>query len=423
MSIQFSKLPNGLRIVTDSTSGIDSLAIGIWVGVGTRHEKLSENGITHMLEHMIFKGTPTRTSKQISDLVEDAGGHFNAYTGRETTAYYVRILNDHLDLSLDVLSDMLQNSTFPEDEIERERAVILQEIKMYEDNPDDLVFEYAQKSAFPEQALGASGLGTPEIVGKISQTDLKKYIATHYAPERIVISCAGDIDHDIFTKKVAHYFTKIPAPSQTGGDSGYCKAHYAPTASRIDKDTEQAHIIMGFEGLARLDPRYPAQRILSNILGGGTSSRLWQEVREKHGLVYTIQSFQDSYQDGGLFGIYAGTGPDELEKLVPLAIDQIRSMKDSVTDQELTRAKTQITSSTRMAREKMMTRADQQGRYVLNHGTPFEVSPFVEKVNAVTAQNVIDLANDIFARPLLLSAIGPIGKLISTEDIQNKLIS
>ncbi len=421
MTIQLTTLPNGLRIVTDHASGMDSLALGVWVGVGTRHENLSENGIAHMLEHMMFKGTPSRTSKQISDQIEDAGGHFNAYTGRETTAYYIRILRDHLDLSLDVLSDMIQNSIFPEDEIERERAVILQEIKMYEDNPDDLVFEYTQKSAFPDQALGSSGLGTPDIVSKISRLDLKNYIGLHYAPNRIVISCAGDIDHDEFVKKIARVFSNLPANNLEGQDPGYKAARYAPSHSLLQKDTEQAHIVLAFEGLSRLDPRYPTQRILSNILGGGTSSRLWQEIREKHGLVYTIQSFQDSYQDSGLFGVYAGTGPEELEKLVPLAIEQIRSMCDHVTDQELARAKTQITSSTRMGREKMMTRADQQGRYVLNHGIPFEVMPYVDKINSVSAKNVIDLAKDIFSRKLLVSAVGPIENLMDPDKIQEKI--
>lgn len=423
MTINLTTLPGGLRVVTDSAKGIESLAIGVWAGVGTRHEAPHQNGIAHMLEHMLFKGTPTRTSKEISDVIEDAGGHFNAYTGRETTAYYIRILDEHLDLSLDVLSDMLLNSTFPEEEIDRERAVILQEIKMYEDSPDDLVFDYALKSAFPDQALGASGLGTPEIVNSITAMDLQKYIGTHYAADRLVISCAGDIDHDFFVGKVQKFFTRALAPNMGKNITGYAPARYAPLASLIEKDTEQAHLIIGFEGLSRPDPRYPAQRILSSILGGGTSSRLWQEIREKHGLVYSIHSFQDSYQDGGLFGVYAGTGPEELGKLVPLMIDQIRSMCDHVTDQELSRAKTQIISSTRMAREKMMTRADQQGRYVLNHETIFEVAPFMERIHAVTAEDITGLARIMIETPLLLSAIGPIKGLPAQEKIEAQLKS
>jgi len=421
MTIRMTTLPNGLRIVTDSASEIESLAIGFWVGVGTRHEQPAENGIAHMLEHMMFKGTTSRSTKDISDLIEDAGGHFNAYTSREITAYYVRILGDHLDLTLDVLSDMLQNSTFPQEEIEKERTVILQEIKMYEDSPDDLVFDYLLQSSFPGQSVGASGLGTPEIVSKVSQSDLKSYISKHYSPDRIVVSCAGDIDHDAFVKKVEKYFTKIPAPSTAGENPGFIPASYHPTHSLVEKDTEQAHIILAFKGLSKMDDRYPVQRILSNILGGGTSSRLWQEIREKHGLVYTIQTFHDSYCDIGLFGVYAGTGPEELGKLVPLTVNQINSIADGVTEQEVSRAKTQITSSVRMSREKMLTRVDQQGRYVLNHDTVFEIAPFVEKIMAVTAEDVVTLAREIFSGKLVVSAIGPLKDLPPTEEIEAML--
>lgn len=421
MTIRLTTLPNGLRVVTDSAPGIESLAIGFWVGVGTRHEDPHQNGIAHMLEHMLFKGTGKRSAREISDLIEDAGGHFNAYTGRETTAYYVRILKDHLDLSLDVLADMLRNSQFPDEEIERERAVILQEIKMYEDSPDDLVFDYAQKAAYPAQALGASGLGTPTIVGSITRDDLKKYIGTHYAADRIVVSCAGDIDHDVFVEKVARLFPDAPAVNMGAHVTGYVPARYMPSASIVEKDIEQAHLILGFEGVSRLDPAYAAQRILMNILGGGTSSRLWQEVREKHGLVYSIHGFQDSYQDGGMLGVYAGTGPDELSKLVPLVTKEIRGMLSPVTDQELLRAKVQITSSLRMSREKMMTRADQQGRYVLNHNEEFIVAPFIAKIDAVTRQDIVDIAAQIFATPLLVSAVGPVQGLPAPDEIAHAI--
>lgn len=418
MSIRLTTLPNGLRIITDPARTIESLAIGVWVGVGTRHENLTENGIAHMLEHMMFKGTTTRSTKDISDLVENAGGHYNAYTAKEMTAYYIRILDDHLDLTLDILADILQNSLFPEEEIERERSVILQEIKMYEDSPDDMVFENAQKAAFPDQSLGASGLGEADIVSRISRNDLKTYMGKHYTTNQIVISAAGDIDHDLFVKKVEALFTSLPAGTTP---SPVVTARYAPRHILVQKDIEQAHLIIGFEGLSRLDPSYQAQRIFSNILGGGASSRLWQEIREKHGLVYSIQTYQDSYQDGGLFGIYAGTGPDELEKLVPLAIDQIRSMRDGITANELARAKTQITSSVRMGREKMMTRADQQGRYVLSHGTNFDIARFTEKINEITEQDIKHVADKILSSQMMISAYGPIGKLMPPEDIRQKL--
>ncbi|HOO50194.1 MAG TPA: pitrilysin family protein [Alphaproteobacteria bacterium] len=421
MSIRYTTLPNGLRIVTDNAPGIESLALGFWVGVGTRHELAQENGIAHMLEHMMFKGTATRSAKDLSDLIEDAGGYFNAYTAREVTAYYIRILKDHLDLSLNVLADMLQNSIFPEDEIEKERTVILQEIKMYEDSPDDMVFQNALEAAFPEQAVGSSGLGTPEIVSKISVPDLKTYIGKHYAAERIVISCAGDIDHDQFVALVEKYFLSFPAQSLNGNNPGYVAANYNPRHALVEKETEQAHIIIGFKGASKRSADYPTQRILSNILGGGTSSRLYHEIREKHGLVYTIQTFQDSYSDAGLFGVYAGTGPEELKKLIPLTIEQINSMADGVSEQEINRAKSQISSNVRMAREKMMTRADQQGRYMLTHGTTFDTQSYIEKINRVTEQDIIDYAKKLFTSPLMVSAYGPIGANVDPTEIEENI--
>ena len=414
-------LNNGLRIVTDAAPSVETLAMGVWVGVGTRHEDAHENGIAHMVEHMMFKGTRTRTAKQISDEIEDAGGHHNAYTGKEITAYYIKSLNDHLDLNIDILADMVQNSTFPEEEIERESGVIQQEIKMYEDSPDDMVFEYALKHAYPDQSIGASGLGTPEIVAGIGKDHLNRYIGTHYAPNRTLISAAGDLDHGSFVKKIEKAFDHLPAENRKNANTWFVTANYTPSAAIHEKDIEQAHLVMGFKGVSRLDPRYPAQRLLSNILGGGSSSRLYQEIREKHGLVYSIYTFQDSYQDTSLFGLYAGTGPDELEQLVPLAIEQILDIKSNITEQELTRAKTQITSSIRMSREKMMTRADQQGRYVMAHGEPFTVAEFVDKINAVTADDITKLATEIFASDLLVSAYGPVGKLMPVANMKEKL--
>jgi predicted Zn-dependent peptidase len=314
MSIQTSSLPNGIRIVTDKLAGAESIALGVWVGVGTRHEDMNQNGIAHMLEHMLFKGTPKRTAKDISEVIEDAGGHMNAYTGRETTAYYIHILKDHTDLALDVLADMLQNSTFPEDELERERAVILQEIHMYEDTPDDVVFERAQMAAYPNQTLGASGLGTIDIVKNINQNDLKNYIKSRYSADKIVISAAGAVEHDEFVAKVKSLLGNIPASQNS--PTWTTKANYQPSPSLVEKDTEQAHIVIGFQGISHSDPRYAAMRILTSVLGGGTSSRLWQEVREKRGLVYSIHSPTATLTPmTGSSAFMQGSSPENLTEL------------------------------------------------------------------------------------------------------------
>lgn len=419
MTILTTTLPNGIRIVTDQLAGAESIALGIWVGVGTRHEDMSQNGIAHMLEHMLFKGTPSRTAKVISEVIEDVGGHMNAYTGRETTAYYVHVLKDHTDLALDVLADMLQNSIFPEEEIERERAVIMQEIHMYEDTPEDVVFERAQMAAYPGQALGASGLGTADIVKHIQQKDLKNYIASRYTSDKIVISAAGAVDHDSFVTKVNALFGKLPLAQHSS--SWMTTANYNPSPSLISKDTEQAHLVIGFQGISHTDPRYAAMRILSSVLGGGTSSRLWQEVREKRGLVYSIHSFRDSYADDGQFGVYAGSSPDNLQEMVPIILDEIVKIQHGITEQELSRAKTQIISGARMGREKVMGRVDQQGRHMLNYGSPFDVMELANSVNIVTSDDVANLAKNVFSTPLLLSAVGQLDTLMPYDVMQKRL--
>lgn len=419
MTISTTTLPNGIRIVTDRLAGAESIALGVWVGVGTRHEDMAQNGIAHMLEHMLFKGTPSRTAKVISEVIEDAGGHMNAYTGRETTAYYVHVLKDHTDLALDVLADMLQNSIFPEEELERERAVILQEIHMYEDTPDDVVFERAQMAAYPNQALGASGLGSIEIVKNINQKNLKDYIASRYTADKIVISAAGAVEHDSFVAKVSALFGKLPLSQNS--PSWMAPAQYNPTPSLIEKDTEQAHLVIGFQGISHSDPRYSAMRILSSVLGGGTSSRLWQEVREKRGLVYSIHSFRDSYADDGQFGVYAGSSPDNLKELVPIILDEIVKIQSGITEQELTRAKTQIISGARMAREKVMTRVDQQGRHMLTYGSPFNVAEMASSVSIVTAEDVAELAKSVFTTPLLVSAVGQLETLMPFDVMKQRL--
>lgn len=423
MSIFTSVLPNGIRIVTDKLAGAESIALGVWVGVGTRHEELSQNGIAHMLEHMLFKGTATRSAKEISEIIEDAGGHMNAYTGREMTAYYVHILKEHTDLALNVLADMLLDSKFPEDELERERAVIIQEINMVEDTPDDVVFERAQQAAFPDQALGASGLGTAEIVKNIQKKDLISYIQSRYTADRLVISAAGAVEHDEFVKKVEKLFAGVPTSHGGKIIPGFCAANYNPSPSLVEKETEQTHLVLGFQGVPHGDPRYSSVRILTSVLGGGMSSRLWQEVREKRGLVYSVYSYRDSYEDCGQFGIYAGSSPENLPELVPVILDEIKKIQSGITEHELARSKAQIISGARMGREKVMSRVDQQGRHILTYGTPFSIQELTDSVGRVTTADVAEIAKSIFTSPLLVSAVGPLDKLMSLEEMKKRLAS
>lgn len=417
MTIQTTTLPNGMRIVTDTVSTVETVALGVWAAVGTRHERLSENGVAHMVEHMLFKGTPSMNAQKIAEVIEDVGGHMNAYTDREMTAYYIHLMRDHMDLALEVLADILQNSTMPEEEVERERGVILQEIKMYADSPDRQIFDNFQEAAYPGQALGAPGLGTADIISHMQRNTLLKYVSNHYNPERLVVSAAGPVDHDEFVRKIERLFTSLPK----GSPDEFKSADYQPTRSLHEKATEQSHLILGFQGVKRLDERYSAARLLSSILGGGMSSRLFQEIREKRGLVYSIYSFQDTFIDDGLFGIYAGTGPEHLEELMPVILNEIQSITKNVTEMELNRAKAQIKTGVLMARESISNRAEQQARHMVYFNKPFDVANLVKKIDAVRPEDISNLAKDIFSTQPTLAALGPIGNLMTYGSIQERL--
>ncbi len=418
-SIKTTTLPNGLRVVTDTVHTVDSVAIGVWAGVGTRHEELVHNGVAHMVEHMLFKGTPTRDALKLAEVIEDVGGNMNAYTSREITAYYVHVLKENMDLALDVLADILQNSTMPVLEVERERGVILQEIKMYADTPDRLIFDNFQEAAYPDQALGAPALGRADIISRMSRDALMDYVNQYYIPSNLVVSAAGPVDHDALVKKVEQLFDHLPA----GTSGSYVPARYAPKTWLQDKDTEQAHIILGFQGIKRTDERYAAFRLLSSILGGGMSSRLFQEVREKRGLVYSIQSFYDAFQDDGLFGIYAGTGPELLGQLTPVVIQEIKNVMDRITPEELARAKAQIRAGVLMARESMLTRADQSARHMLYFQQPMNMPKFIERIEAVREDDISKLAQQIFATEPTLAGIGPLTGMMPYEDLKVALKS
>lgn len=417
MSIKTSTLPNGIRIVTDSVAHVDTVALGVWASVGTRNERRSESGVAHMVEHMLFKGTPTRDAQKIAEVIEDVGGDMNAYTGHEMTAYYMHLLKNDLDLGFEVLADILQNSTMPEEEVDRERGVILQEIKMYQDSPDRLVFDQFQETAYPDQALGSSGLGRADIIANMQRDTLFAYVRDNYAPERLVVSVSGPVDHDAVARKIERLFTNLPK----GKTPEFKPADYKSGFSLVEKPIEQSNIVLGFRGVKRVDERYSTARILSSILGGGMSSRLFQEIREKRGLVYSIYSFQDVFQDDGLFGVYAGTGPEHLEEMMPVVIDELKNISKSITEAELSRAKTQLKAGMLMSRESIMTRADQQARHMIYFGRPFEVDTLISRIDAVTAGDVMALAKDIFSGAPVLTAIGPVGNLMSYDEIRNRL--
>ncbi len=415
--IKITNLKNGLRVITDSVDSVHSVALGIWIGVGTRNEDLAHNGVAHMVEHMLFKGTKKRSPLSIAEEVENVGGHMNAYTSKEMTSYYIHLLKEDVPLALDILSDMYLNATLPEEEISRERHVILQEIGMCNDTPDDLIFDNYYETAYPGQALGAPILGKSHHISAMQRKSLEEYIQRFYTPARTIISAAGNINHEDFVAQVEKLFVKMP------DDNFLYKevANYQGGEHRQSKDLEQAHIILGFKGLHRLDDDYVTAQALSTLLGGGMSSRLFQEVREKRGLVYSVYSFHSGYADDGQFGIYAGTGPKDIAELMPVVCDEILKVTNSVTEEETERAKAQLKSGMLIGRESMIARAEQQAKYLFYKGRPFDENEAIKKIDAIDVRAVTRVAKKIFAGRPTIAALGPLDKLDSYESISQRL--
>lgn len=415
--IQVTTLENGLRIVTDSVESMHSTALGIWTGVGTRHEDPAENGVAHMVEHMLFKGTKTRGPLQIAEEIETVGGSMNAYTSREITSYHVHMLKDDVDLGMEILADMYLNSTLPQEEIERERQVIVQEIGMSNDTPDDLVFDHYFETAYPDQSMGAPILGRVHNIERMTREMLEGYIEKFYTPGHTVISAAGAIDHDRFVAKVENLMAHMPS----GRPKTEKPAAYKGGEMRVRRDLEQAHIILGFQGLNRFDPEYYAAQALSTLLGGGMSSRLFQEIREKRGLVYSIFSFHSGYQDDGLFGVYAGTGPENLAEIIPVICDELLKTDSDVRESELNRAKAQLKAGLLMGRESMTTRADQQAKHMLFRNEVFNLDERIATIESVDLATIGQVAKRIFTSSPTLAALGPVESLESFESIKRRL--
>ncbi len=416
-SLKITTLPNGLRVVTDYVPSVESVAVGVWAGVGTRDENLAYNGTAHMVEHMLFKGTKNRDAREISEVIENVGGHINAYTSREITSYHIHLLKENLPLAIDVLADIVQNSTMPPDEIERERDVILQEIGMCFDTPDDIVFDYHTKAAYPNQPFGAPILGTNKIIEAMPRDVLMSYVENYYTPKNIVICASGNLDHDEFIKSIEEKFNNLP------NDQEYSKlpANYEGGENQESRELEQSHIVLGFNGIDRTNDGYYTAQILATIMGGGMSSRLFQEIREKRGLVYSIYSYHAAYKDTGQFNIYAGTSPNKLPEMIPVICDEINKISSTITKDELNRAKAQLRSSTLMARESMMRRADQNAKAMIMRGNIRSVDNIIKNINQVDIKSLENTANKIFSSPPTLSALGPLDNMESFDNIKKRL--
>lgn len=416
MSVRSSTLANGLRVVSDHMPHVETVTVGTWVDVGSRCESSSENGLSHMLEHMAFKGTRRRTALDIAEEVENVGGYLNAYTSREHTTYYARLLKEDLELGIDMLGDILQHSTFEAEELERERGVIIQEIGQAEDTPDDIVFDLMQTAAYPDQPMGRPILGTVDLVNGYSRDDLDRYMSGHYRADSMAVVAAGNLDHDEFVKLVEDNFSALKLKR----NQKKTKSFYKGGENRVERDLEQVNLLFGFDGIQFDDPDYYAAQIMSMIFGGGMSSRLFQEVREKRGLVYSIYSYMGSYVDGGTFGIHAGTGPDQVGELIPVVASELKKMTSTVTDQEVDRAKAQIKAGILMSLESTTSRMEQLGRQQMIFGKHITREEVIKKIEALDATKIMNCASRIIGgSELSLGAIGPLASLNNYQNISS----
>ncbi len=408
MTVRITTLPNGMRVVSERMPHLESATIGVWTDVGARHESKAQNGISHMLEHMAFKGTTRRTARGIAEEIEAVGGYLNAYTSREHTVYYARILRDDVPLALDILSDIILNSSFDPVELERERQVILQEIGQAVDTPDDLVFDLLQEAAYPDQPMGRPILGTADTVRAFTREELSAYLHDHYRPERMVVVGVGAVDHDRLVELAGNAFAPMTARSRLDFEP----ARYGGGERRVKRKLEQTHVTFGFDGVAYHDPDYYALQVYATVLGGGMSSRLFQEVREQRGLAYSVYAFAHGYVDGGGVGVYAATDPEKVRALIPVIAGEMKALAEKADEDEVARARAQLKAGILMSLESPTSRMDQIGRQILIFGRVLSVAELTDAIAAVDAATIERVgARVLTAGPLSLAAIGPLQQL------------
>ncbi|QPM88956.1 M16 family metallopeptidase [Pseudooceanicola algae] len=405
MSVELSTLPNGFRIVSEHMPGLQSASIGIWIAAGGRHERPEQNGIAHFLEHMAFKGTRTRSALQIAEVIEDVGGYINAYTSREVTAYYARVLQNDVPLALEVIADILRDSVFDPHEIEVERGVILSEIGQALDTPDDVIFDWLQERAYPEQPLGRTILGPEERVRAFTREDLSGFVREHYGPGQMILSAAGAVDHAQIVQMAEKLFGDMAAH----GQPDLVPARFVGGEIRHEKKLEQAHVTIGFESPDYRHKDAYAAQIYSAALGGGMSSRLFQEIREKRGLCYTIFAQAGAYTDSGMTTIYAGTTGKQIGELCELVLDEMKRAADGISEAEVNRARAQMKAGMLMGLEGASSRAERLARMIEIWGRVPDLDEIVQRIDSVTPEEIRAHAEHMATRaPMALALYGPV---------------
>ncbi len=412
--MEISQLPSGLRVVTDAMPHLETASLGVWVGAGSRHELAHQQGLSHLLEHMAFKGTHSRSAQSIAEEIEAVGGDLNAATSVEQTAFYAHLLAQDAGLALDILADILLNSTFDPAELEREKGVILQEIGSVEDTPDDLVFDLFNATAFPGQPLGRAILGTPHSVAAFERSAIDGYLGSHYHGGAMVVAAAGAVEHARMVDEVQARFATLPA--RVPADAAPA-GRYAGGETRLKKRLGQAHIVVGWEGLAYDHPEHYALQVFANAVGGGMSSRLFQEVREKRGLAYSIYTFNWAYADTGLFGFYAATGAADVAELMPVALDSLAAATQDLTEAEVQRAKAQMKVSLLAALESATSRSEQIARQMLAFGRVVSRAEMIGRIETLSLSTIRQAGARALRSAATVSSIGPVGKVLTPDRV------
>ena len=419
MSVEVTRLPSGLSVVTDRMPHLESASLGVWAGAGSRNEAPDEHGISHLLEHMAFKGTKRRSARQIAEEIEAVGGDLNASTSAESTGFYARVLKADVPLALDVLSDILSEPTFEPEELRREQNVIVQEIGAVEDTPDDLVFERLHETAFPKQPLGRSILGTPETVRSFNSARIRTYLSRNYRAPDMLVAAAGAVEHERIVAEAEKRFASFIGPAAPAPEP----AHFDGGTRVETRDLEQVHIALALQGVPVRDEQLYSLQVFTSVLGGGMSSRLFQEVRENRGLCYAIHAFHMPYSDTGMFALYAGTDEADAPELMRVAIDQIAIATETLNEAEVARAKAQMKAGLLMALESSEARLGQIARQMLAYGRPIPLDEIVAKVDAVTVASARAAGRALIGRGRpAIAALGPGNGLESTAAIAESLV-
>ena len=420
MTVNLTTLDNGFRVVTEHMPGLQSASVGIWVTAGGRNERPEQNGVAHFLEHMAFKGTKRRNALQIAEAIEDVGGYINAYTSREVTAYYARVLENDVPLGVDVIADILRNPVFDAREIEVERHVILQEIGQALDTPDDVIFDWLQERAYPGQPLGRTILGEAARVRSFDRADLEGFVTEHYGPGQMILAAAGAVDHDALVTLAQALFGDLAARDEPPAEA----ARFVGGEHRKTKKLEQAHLALAFEGPGYRDPSFYTAQVFSIALGGGMSSRLFQEIREKRGLCYSIFAQTGAYADTGMMTIYAGTGAEDLRELAELTVDELKRAATDVSPEEVARARAQMKAGLLMGLESPSTRAERLARMIQIWGRVPELEDTVARIDSVTTGDVRDFAGHLAREArVALALYGPVSGAPDLDALQARRVA